>query len=159
MKLVYLVCDSSGGSGAGRGTLPCFVGRNKALVYDSPKRGHGLGFGVKKILKKSSGIKRVRIGVPLPLLASFCDPITRFATIDNLEEARGIEIRAALIVQNTVIIGLDSNHDIGQTWGEVWISYIFSTEFNNHRECESTDHQMIGNCGRHGSVSLRARIA
>ena len=74
-----------GGSGAGGGTLPCFVRCNKALVDDPPKRGDCLGFSVKKILKKSSGIKRLRIGVRLPLLASFCDPITRFATIDNLK--------------------------------------------------------------------------
>ena len=137
MKFVSLVCDSSVGSGAGDGTLPCSVRRNKSLVDDPPKRGHSLRFGVKKILKKSSGVKRLRIGVRLPLLASFCDPIARFRRVDNLKEARGIEIRAALIVQNPVIIGLDSNHDIRQTGGEIRISRIFSTEFNNHRECIS----------------------
>jgi hypothetical protein len=132
MKLISLFCDSSGGSGAGDGTLPCSVGRNKALVDDPPKRGHGLRFGVKKILKKSSDVQWLRIGVRLPLLASFRNPITRFATIDNLKEARGIEIRSALIVQNTVIVGLDSNHDIRQTRGEVRIWRVFTTELNNH---------------------------
>ena len=134
MKFVPLVCDSSGGSGTGCGTLPCSVRRNKALVDDPPKRGHGLRFGVKKILKKSSGVKRLRIGVRLPLLASFRDPIVRFRGVNNLKEARGIEIRATLIVQNTVIIGLDSNHDIRQTGGEVRILRVFTTELNNHRE-------------------------
>jgi hypothetical protein len=132
MTFIPLVCDLSGGSGAGDGTLPCSVGRNKALVNDPPKRGHGLRFGVKKILKKSSGIERLRVGVRLPLLTSLPDPIARFARIDNLKEARGIEIRSALIIQNTVIIGLDSNHDIRQTRGEVRISRVFTTELNNH---------------------------
>jgi hypothetical protein len=134
MKSVLLVCDSNGGSGAGDGTLSCSVRRNEALVDDPPERGHGLRFGVKKILKKSSGVKRLRVGVRLPLLASFRDPIVRFRRVNNLKEARGIEIGATLIVQNTVIIGLDSNNDIRQTRGEVRISRVFTTELNNHRE-------------------------
>lgn len=135
MKFVSFVSDSSGGSGAGCSTLPCSFRRNKALVDDPPKRGHGLRFGVKKILKKSSGVKRLRIGVRLPLLALFRNPIVRFRRVNNPKEARGIEIRAALIVQNTVIIGLDSNHDIRQTRGEVRISRVFTTELDNHLEC------------------------
>ena len=152
MKFVSLVGDSSGGSRAGDGTLPCFVRRNKALVDDAAKRGHGLRFGVKKILKKCRGVQWLRIGVRFPLLALFRDPVVRFGRIDDFKEARGIEIRAALIVQNTVIIGLDSNHDVRQTWGEVGISRNFTTELNNHREGESPDRQMIGSCGRHGSI-------
>ena len=135
MKFVSFVCDSSAGSGAGDGTMPRPVRRSKALIDDPPKRGDCLGFGVKKILKKSGGVKRLRIGVRFPVLASFHDPIVRFRGVNNLKEARGIEIRAALIVQNTVIIGLDSNHDIRQPGGEIRISSFFSTEFNNHREC------------------------
>jgi len=135
VKFVPLICDSSGGSGAGCGTLPCFIRANKTLVDNPPKRGHGLGFGVKKILKKSSGVQRLRISIRLPLLASFRDPIVRFGGVNNLKEARGIKIRAALIVQNPEIIGLDSNHDIRETGGEVRISRVFTTELNNHREC------------------------
>jgi hypothetical protein len=92
MKFASLVCDSSGGSGAGDGTLPCFARRSMALVYDSPKRRHGLGFGVKKILKKSRGVQRLRIGVRFPLFASFRDPVMRFRGVNNLKQARGIEI-------------------------------------------------------------------
>jgi len=89
MKFVPLVCDSSGGSGAGCGTLPCSVRRNKALVDDPPKRGDCLGFSVKKVLEKSSGVKRLRIGVRFPLLTSFRDPIVRFGGVDNLKQREG----------------------------------------------------------------------
>ena len=135
VKFVPLVCDSSGGLGAGCGTLPCSVRRNKTLVDNPPKRGHSLGFSVKKVLEKSSGVQRLRIGIRLPLLTSFRDPIVRLGGVNNLEEARGIEIRAALIVQNSAIIRFDSNHDIRQTGREVRISRVFTTELNNHREC------------------------
>ena len=134
MKFVPLVYDSSGELGAGCGTLRCSVRGNKTLVDNPPKRGHGLGFSVKKVLEKSSGVQRLWIGVRFPLLTSFRDPIARFGGVENLKEARGIEIRAALIVQNTVIIGFDSNHDIRQAGGEVRISRVFTTELNNHRE-------------------------
>jgi len=134
MKFVPLVCDSSRALGAGRGTLPGSVRGNQSLVDDPPKGGHGLGFSVKKILKKSSGVQRLRIGVRFPLLASFRDPMVRFRGINSLKEARGIEIRAASIVQNAVIISFDSNHDIRQTGGEVRISRVFTTELNNHRD-------------------------
>ena len=154
MNFVSLVCDSGKGSGTGEGTLPCSVRCNEALVYDPPKRSDSLGFGVKKILKKSSSVNRLRIGVRFPVLASFHDPIVRFRGVNNLKEARGIEIRAALIIQNPVIVGLDSNHDVRQTRGEVGVSRVFATELNNHREGELPKHQMIGNCGRHSSVSL-----
>jgi hypothetical protein len=123
----------SGGSGAQCGTLPCSVRHSKALIDNAPKRGDCLGLGVKKVLKKSGGIQRLRIGVVFSLLAPFRDPVVRFGRVHNPKEARGIEIRAALIVQNTVIISFDSNHDIRQTWGEVGISCIFTTELNNHR--------------------------
>jgi hypothetical protein len=134
MKFVPLARYFGGGSGAGCGTLPCSVRHSKALIDNAPKRGHGLGFGIKKILKKSRGIQWLRIGVRFPLLASFRDPIVRFGGVDDFKEARGIEIRASLIVQNPVIIGLDSNHDVRQTRGEVGISCVFTTELNNHRE-------------------------
>jgi hypothetical protein len=132
MNFVWLARYFSGSSGAGCGTLPCFVRRSKALIDNPPKRRDCLGFGVKKILKKSRGVQWLRIGVRFPLLALFRDPVVRFGRIDDFKEARGIEIRAALIVQNTVIIGLDSNHDIRQTRGEVRISRVFTTELNNH---------------------------
>jgi hypothetical protein len=132
MKSVPLVCDFNRGSGAGCCTLRCSVRRNKTLVNDPPKRGDCLGFGIKKVLEKSSGVKRRRIGVRFPLLTSFRDPIVRFGGVDNLKEARGIEIRAALIVQNTVITSFDSDYDIRQTAGEVRISRVFATELNNH---------------------------
>lgn len=134
MNFIPLAHYFSGGSGAGCRTLLCFARHSKALIDNAPKRGERLGFGVKKILKKSRGVQRQWIGVRFPVLASFYDPIVRFRGVSNLKEARGVEIRAALIVQNTIVIGLDSNDEIGQTWGEVWISSIFSTEFNNHRE-------------------------
>lgn len=134
MKFVPLDCESSGGSGAGCGTLPGSVRRNKTLVNNPPERGDCFGFGVKKVFKKSSGVQRLRIGVRFPLLASFRDPIVRFRGVNHLEEARGIEIRAASIVQNAVIISFDSNHDIRQAGREVRISRVFTTELNNHRE-------------------------
>src|SRR3990172_4072242 len=134
-KFVTLTCDSGGGSGAGCGTLSGSVRGNQTLVDDPPKRGHGLGFSVKKILKKSNGVQRLRISIRLPLLASFRDPIVRFGSVNNLKQARGIEIGAASIVQNAVIIGFDSNHDIRQTGAEVRISRVFTTELNNHRDC------------------------
>ena len=66
MKFVPLVYDSSGELGAGCGTLRCSVRGNKTLVDNPPKRGHVLGFGVKKVLEKSSGVQRLWIGVRFP---------------------------------------------------------------------------------------------
>ena len=85
MNFVSLTYDSRGWLGAGRGALPCFVRGNKALVYDSPKRGHGLGFGVKEILKKSNGVQRLRIGVRFTLLASFRHPVVRFGRVHDFK--------------------------------------------------------------------------
>jgi hypothetical protein len=135
MKFVPLVYDSSGELGARRGTLPCSVRGNQTLVDDPPKRGHCFRFGFKKVLKKSSGVQRLRIGIRLPALTSFRDPIVRFRGINNLKDARWIEIGAALIVQNTVIIGLDSNHDIRHAWCEVRIWHVFTTELDYQRDC------------------------
>ena len=132
--IIRSTCESRSGSGAKCGALPCFVRGNEALVYDSPKRGNCLGFGVKKVLEKTRGVQWLRIGVRFPLLALFRDPVVRFGRVHNPKEARGIEIRTASIVQNTVIIGFDSNHDIRHTWSEVGISRVFTTELNNHRE-------------------------
>lgn len=106
----------------------------RQLIYGSPKRRHSLGFGVEKILKKSNGVQLARIGVRFAILALFRDPVLEFGRVGNLKEARRIEIGAALIVQNAVIAGLDSNRDIGQTGGKVRIPCILTTELNNHLE-------------------------
>jgi hypothetical protein len=121
MTFIPLACDLSGGSGAGDGTLPCSVGATRRWLTIRQNVATAFGLASKKILKESNGVKRLRIGVRFPLLASFCDPIVWFRRVNNLKQTRGIEIRAALIVQNTVIIGLDSNRDIRQTGGEVRI--------------------------------------
>ena len=129
-----LTCVSCGQLRTGYGALFCLVRANQALVDDTPKRRYGLRFGVKEILKKSHGVERLWVGVRLPLLARFGDLVVRFGRVDNLKEARRIEIWTALIAQNPIIIGVDPNHDIRQTGGEVRISCIFTFEFKNHRD-------------------------
>ena len=126
MKLVPLPRDSGGGLGAGGATLRYLVRRNQPLVDNAPERNHGLWFRVKKVLKKSSSIQRLRVGIRFPLLASFSDPIARSGGIYNFKEARGIQKGAALVVQDTVIVGLNPNHDIRQAWGEVGIPRILA---------------------------------
>ena len=106
--------------------MSCSGRGGKTLIDDPPKRDHRLRFSIEEILKKSTGVQRRRIGVPLALLASFCHPVVWFVRVDNLKEARRIEIRAALIVQNAEIVSLNPNHDIRQTGSQIRISRVLS---------------------------------
>jgi hypothetical protein len=92
--------------------LPRPARTSKALVDDSPERGHGFWLSVEKILEKSYGVQGRRISVPLSLVAPFDYPIVWFVTVHNTKQARGIKKRSPLIVQNPEMIGLDPNHDV-----------------------------------------------
>jgi hypothetical protein len=68
------------------------------LIHDPPKGSHCLLFSVEEVLEKPTTIEWQWIRVALAILSKFRDPIIRLAWINDLEEASGIEIRAALIV-------------------------------------------------------------
>jgi hypothetical protein len=92
--------------------LPRSARTSKALVDNSPKRGHGFRLSIEKILEKSNGVQWRWISVPFSLVASFDYPIVWFVTVHNIKQARGIKKRSPLIVQNPEMIGLDPNHDV-----------------------------------------------
>jgi hypothetical protein len=106
--------------------LPRSARTSETLVDDSPQRGHGFRLSVEKILEKFYDVQWRRISVPLSLVAPFDYPIVWFVTVHNLKQARGIKKRSPLIVQNPEMIGLDPNHDIRQTWGQIRISHVLT---------------------------------
>src|SRR5262249_32426972 len=102
------------------------------LIHNPPKGCHRLLFSVEEVLKETATVQWRWIGIALTVLSKFCEPIVRLTCIDDLEEASRVEVGAALVVENSQIIGLNANGRVGLTGGQVRVTGVFPAQFDNH---------------------------
>jgi len=74
----------------------------------------------------------VVIGVPPIVPTVLTDPIPRFTGIDHGEHAARVEIRTAGVVQNSIVVTLDSYHDVWLPRRQILKPCIFAAQLDNH---------------------------